>query len=177
MIAEVVAGSISNFDAFVLEINRGSRDGLRDGMPVITAGGLVGRIEDSGLRSARVRLITDTSVSVGIQVVGTEIVGLVTGQGEDDPLIVGKGTIRVTSDVGVGDVIVTSGSDRSLYPAGLAVGTVIDVEVDQGTLEKRLLVQPSASLARLRFVTVVLFDPNAVEVLPSDTPSNDGTGG
>ncbi len=165
--AEVLAASISNFDEFVLEINRGTVDGVRDGMPVVTVGGLVGRIEDTGRRTARVRLITDPSVSVGVKVVGTDEVGIITGQGEDRPLVVSKGSIRVDAEVEVGDVIATSGSDRSLYPPNIAVGTVVAVEVDQGTLEKRLLVEPSASLERLRFVTVILFDPEADDAGPA----------
>ena len=63
VIAEVVAGSISNFDEFVVEINQGSLDGIRDGMPVVTQGGLVGRVEDTGAQNARVRLISDPTVS------------------------------------------------------------------------------------------------------------------
>ncbi|MGI9621887.1 MAG: rod shape-determining protein MreC [Acidimicrobiales bacterium] len=161
VIAEVVAGSISNFDEFVVEINRGAADGIKDGMPVVTLGGLVGRIEDTGQRNARVRLITDPSVAVAVLVVGTEEVGLMTGQGTGERLLVGNGSIRVDADVSVGDVLVTSGSDRSLYPLGLAVGTVDEIEIDEGTLEQRLLVEPSASLERLRFVTVVLYDPEA----------------
>lgn len=161
LIAEVVAGSISNFDEFVVEINRGSLDGIRDGMPVVTTGGLVGRVEDTGARNARVRLITDPTVSVGVLVVGTEEVGIMTGRGAGAPLEVSKGSIRVDADVEVGDVLVTSGSDRSLYPFGLPVGTVVEIVVDEGNLEKNLLVEPAASLARLRFVTVVLFDPEA----------------
>ncbi len=180
-VAEVLAASISNFDEFVLEINRGSVDGVRDGMPVVTVGGLVGRVEDTGRRTARVRLITDPSVSVGVQVVGTEEVGIITGQGAGQPLLVSKGSIRVDAEVAVGDVIVTAGSDRSLYPPNIAVGTVVEIEVDEGTLEKRLLVEPSASLERLRFVTVVLFDPDADAAVPGDgasaaqaTPGEDG---
>lgn len=174
VVAEVVAGSISNFDEFVVEINQGSFDGIKDGMPVITAGGLVGRVEDTGAQNARVRLITDPTVSVAVQVLGTETVGLMTGRGSNQRLRVGNGSVRVSDEVDIGDFVVTSGSDRSLYPFGLAVGTVAEIEVDQGTLEKRLFVEPSASVTRLRFVTVVLFDPEAPRT--ADDPAREGPG-
>lgn len=177
VVAEVVAGSISNFDEFVVEINQGSFDGIKDGMPVITAGGLVGRVEDTGAQNARVRLITDPTVSVAVQVLGTETVGLMTGRGSNQRLRVGNGSVRVSDEVDIGDFVVTSGSDRSLYPFGLAVGTVAEIEVDQGTLEKRLFVEPSASVTRLRFVTVVLFDPEAPRTADDPTPEGPGEQG
>lgn len=172
VIAEVVAGSISNFDEFVVEINRGASDGIQDGMPVVTLGGLVGRVEDTGQFNARVRLITDPTVSVTVLVVGTDEVGIMSGRGDGNLLEVGKGSVRADSVVEVGAFIVTSGSDRSLYPAGLEVGRVEEIEVDEGKLEKKLMIQTSASLTRLRFVTVVLFDPNA----PVTEPETETTG-
>ncbi len=170
VIAEVVAGSISNFDEFVVEINRGAADGIKDGMPVVTLGGLVGRVEDTRQRNARVRLITDPQVSVAVQVLGTEEVGIMTGQGANNLLEVSKGSIRVDADVDAGDLIITSGSDRSLYPFGINVGIVEEVIIDEGNLEKRLRIQTSASLTRLRFVTVVLFDPDAPVDETEDEP-------
>jgi len=161
VIAEVVAGSISNFDGFVIEINRGRDDGVRKGMPVITAGGaLVGQIEEVGSQRSRVQLITDPDLFVGALVVGSDEVAIVGGGGEDAPLVVGQGTIRVSGEVGVGDALVTVGGNRSPYPPGLAIGTVSEVITDEGALEKRLLVEPTARPERLQFVTVVLFDPD-----------------
>ncbi len=163
VIAEVIAGSISNFDEFVFEINRGSSSGLQDGMPVVTVGGLIGRVEDTRRGTARVRLISDPSVNVGIVILGRDEAGIMTGQGRDELLEVGKGTIRVASEVLVGDVVETRGGDRSLFPPDLAIGTVAEVVVDEGNLEKALKIQPSASLERFDFVTVLLFDPDGAE--------------
>lgn len=160
-VAEVTARSISNFDQLVFEINRGRVDGVRDGMPVISAGGLIGRVEDTRQQSARVRLVSDTSVNVGVLMVGTDEVGIMSGQGDGELLKVANGTIRVDAEVPLGTAVVTSGGDRSPYPPGLAVGTVVEVQVNEGNLEKVLLVEPSASLERYDVVTVVLFDPDA----------------
>lgn len=160
VVAEVTAGSVSNFDPYVIEIDKGSADGVEELMPVITAGGLVGRIEDVRSNGARVRLITDPGLQIGVVVVGSDEIGIAAGTGEDKPLRVIDG-VPVGAEVDVGDLLMTSGLDRSPYPEGLAVGTVAEVEVDQVALEKELVVEPSAQMTRLLFVTVVLYDPDA----------------
>ena len=171
VVAEVTAGSISNFDQLVFEINRGSSDGVRDGMPVVTTGGLIGKIEDTGQRTARVRLISDSKVQVGVLVVGPDEPGIMAGKGDGEQPEVGNGTIPVHAEVSLGDAVVTLGGERSAYPRGLPVGTVAEINVDERSLEQVLRVQPSASLSRFEFVTVVLYDPAS---FTEPTPDNGG---
>ena len=158
VVAEVTAQSVSNFDPYVLEIGKGTQNGIREGMAVISVGGLIGRIENPGLRSARVRLVTDPNVNVGALVVGTNQVGIITGNGVGQPLRVSDG-IPVSADVGIGSVLVTSGSERSPYPGGFAIGTVLEIIVDEINLEKELVVAPTGQIDNLEFVTVILYEP------------------
>jgi len=158
VVAEVTAQSVSNFDPYILEIGKGTQNGIREGMAVISVGGLIGRIEDPGLRSARVRLVTDPNVSIGVLVVGTNQVGILTGNGVGQPLRVPDG-IPVSADVEIGSILVTSGSERSPYPGGFAVGTILEVLVDEINLEKELVVAPTGQFENLEFVTVVLYEP------------------
>ena len=158
VVAEVTAQSVSNFDPYILEIGKGTQNGIREGMAVISVGGLIGRIEDPGLRSARVRLVTDPNVNVGALVVGTNQVGIITGNGVGQPLRVSDG-IPVSADVGIGSVLVTSGSERSPYPGGFAIGTVLEIIVDEINLEKELVVAPTGQIDNLEFVTVILYEP------------------
>ena len=158
VVAEVTAQSVSNFDPYILEIGKGTQSGIRDGMAVISVGGLIGRIEDPGLRSARVRLVTDPNVNIGVLVVGTNQVGILTGNGVGQPLQVSDG-IPVSADVEKGSILVTSGSERSPYPGGFAVGTILEVLVDEINLEKELVVAPTGQFENLEFVTVVLYQP------------------
>ncbi|KIE48833.1 MAG: hypothetical protein MB53_06555 [marine actinobacterium MedAcidi-G2A] len=158
VVAEVTAQSVSNFDPYVLEIGKGTQNGIREGMAVISVGGLIGRIENPGLRSARVRLVTDPNVNVGALVVGTNQVGIITGNGVGQPLRVSDG-IPVSADVGIGSVLVTSGSERSPYPGGFAIGTVLEIIVDEINLEKELVVAPTGQIENLEFVTVILYEP------------------
>ena len=158
VVAEVTAQSVSNFDPYILEIGKGTQNGIREGMAVISVGGLIGRIENPGLRSARVRLVTDPNVNVGALVVGTNQVGIITGNGVGQPLRVSDG-IPVSADVEIGSVLVTSGSERSPYPGGFAIGTVLEIIVDEINLEKELVVAPTGQIENLEFVTVIIYEP------------------
>ena len=53
----------------------------------------------------------------------------------------------------------TSGLDRSPYPEGFAVGSVVEVIPNEVNLEKELLVEPTGQMKNLDFVTVVLYEP------------------
>jgi cell shape-determining protein MreC len=64
--AEVISGPPSNFDQ-TITINQGSRKGVTVGMPVITSGGLVGRIEQVTDRQSVVRLLSDPESTVGVR--------------------------------------------------------------------------------------------------------------
>ncbi len=162
VVAEVTAGSVSNFDPYILEINKGTQSGIKEGMPVISTGGLIGRIENPGLRDSRVRLITDPTVNIGVLAIGTKEIGILTGNGVDQPMRVIDG-IPIGAPVEVGSILVTSGLDRSPYPEGFAVGSVVEVVPDEVNLEKELLVEPTGEMNNLDFVTVVLYQPPSME--------------
>lgn len=68
--ADVIGGPISNFEQGSMEINVGANQGVKTGMAVITAAGLVGRITQVTETRAKVRLIWDPTVSVSVKVVG-----------------------------------------------------------------------------------------------------------
>jgi len=161
VVAEVITANVGNFDRYSVQINRGSADGLRHGMPVVTRGGLVGRIDgDPQQGYARVTLITDPEFEVGVLVVGTDDVALAAGGGDGEPLRVQTG-LEIDTAVEVGDQVVTSGLDRSRYPPGIPVGTVSELDVDDARLQQLLAVEPSANPSGLSFVTVLLYDPLA----------------
>ena len=158
IVAEITARSVSNFDPYIIEIGKGTQSGIREGMAVVSVGGLIGRIEDPGLRSSRVRLITDPNVNVGVLAVGTNEIGILSGGGVGQPLKVSDG-IPVSAQVEIGSIMVTSGSERSPYPGGFAVGTILEIVVDEINLEKELVVAPTGQLENLEFVTVILYEP------------------
>lgn len=148
VVARVVADRRTSLER-VVEIDRGSDDGLRVGMPVVVGDGLVGRLElVTGSRS-QILLITDPRFPIGVVSKGTRALGVATGNGDGLPL-------DLDIEEGGRDVVVdaarfeTSGSDRSIYPGGLPVGRLA-IESD-GTFT----IEPSADLDRLSFVSVLL---------------------
>ena len=71
--------------------------------------------------------------------------------------------IPIGAPVEVGSILVTSGLDRSPYPEGFAVGSVVEVVPDEVNLDKELLVEPTGEMDNLDFVTVVLYLPPSME--------------
>ncbi len=158
VVGEVVTANVGNFDRYSVQINRGSDDGIRNGMPVVTRGGLVGRIDgDPGQGHSRVTLLTDPGFEVGVLAVGTDDVALASGGGRGKPLMVAKG-LEIDTEVALGHEVVTSGVDRSRYPPGIPVGIVTDIDFDEARLLQLLTVEPSANADNLSFVTVLLYD-------------------
>ncbi|TDX41833.1 rod shape-determining protein MreC [Halanaerobium congolense] len=135
--AEVIANSPSIWEK-TITINRGSKDGLKARMPVISYQGyLVGRVENVGSSSAQVRLITDHNFVVGGIIARTDSreIGLVKGSGRDDrPNIMDS--IAWDADLEKGDVVLTSGLSNN-FPSGLKIGEVEAVETDNYGLSQK----------------------------------------
>jgi rod shape-determining protein MreC len=142
--------------AETVEIDRGTDDGVRRGMPVVTSAGLVGRVSEVQGGFSQVRLLHQPDFPLGIRVVGTGEVALARGQGIGQDLVVKDGIIEATV-IKVGDPVVTSGIEGSSYPPDLVVGVVSDVDFDAQLLEQEISVRLVAQLDDLRFVTIILW--------------------
>ena len=156
VVARVVAGPVGNFDDGV-QIDRGTDDGIKVGMPVVGGGGLYGRVVAAAPNRATVAVVTDPGFSVGVRVAGGAGLGIVTGQGEG-------GRARADSfdrsaSLVEGDVLVTGGSSRSVFPPDIVVGRVLAVADDAVGLEKEAEVELVARPDTLRYVTVLLWEP------------------
>lgn len=154
VVAEVTEDGLTSFSP-TFEINRGSGDGVNEGMVVVTAAGLLGRVESVTGGSARVRSITDPDYQgFGVKLVQGGDVGIAR-PGTDGTLVIGEGVSNET-DVKAGDDVVTSGLDRSAYPPGLVVGTVTSRRPTTDRTEWEVTVEPAADLDGIAFVVVLL---------------------
>jgi rod shape-determining protein MreC len=148
--AAVIGVDPSPFLSYVI-INRGSDDGLRRGMPVVTHQGLVGRIASVLPNAARVQLITDSSsrINVLLQKSGAEasLNGSLTGD-------LSLQSIPQDAKVEVGDVIITSGLGGD-YPSDLIVGQVSGVRRRPSDLYQSASIQPVVDFAALKVVLVI----------------------
>ena len=147
-----------------LVLDRGTADGVVVGMPVVAAGGLVGRVLEAGPGHCIVLPLTDASSAVGVRAI------LGSAPSEGAPAAVqsaasgvaqGLGASRLRLDLldpsavlAAGDLVVTSGLRHSRFPAGLAVGRVAG---ERG----RFFVQPFAPPDRLDVVKVLRWEPEA----------------
>ena len=148
--ADVIGRDPSPFLQYVI-INRGSDDGLRRGMPVVTAQGLVGRISALIAGAARVQLITDASSVVNVSLQSTKASAVLQGN------LTGELTLTmIPQDVGVenGEVLLTSGLGGN-FPPNILIGQVTGVRSRSFELFQTASVQPLVDFARLEIVLVV----------------------
>jgi rod shape-determining protein MreC len=165
--ATVIARDVSPFMHYVI-IDRGSDDGLRKGMPVITQQGLVGSIAAVTAGAARVQLINDpgSSINVILQQSSVEAVlnGQITGEIELD-------MISQNATVQPGDLVMTSGLGGK-YPANLVIGQVVTVRTEAFALFQSASVQPVVDFSQLEILLIITnFQPVDISPLVPN-PSN-----
>jgi rod shape-determining protein MreC len=152
--ANVIGRPINSWEG-VITIDRGSRDGVAPGMPVVGADGLLGQTIDVGPVSSRVRLISDQRSSVSAFVQRSRAEGIVQGS------IDGRITLQFVSietTLQAGDVVITSGMG-GVYPKGLVVGEIVDVRTDPGRLYQDVRIRPAAELEGIEEVLVLTGAP------------------
>jgi rod shape-determining protein MreC len=149
MAAQVIGGSGSELSRSVF-IDKGSRDGLKPDMAVITADGIVGKVLHVYRSTSEVLLINDQSSGVGAILDQTRLQGILNGTPAGE-LVLG----RVMSDETVppGEMVLTSGGD-SIFPKGLPIGKVAKI-TPGSDLFLNIHVRPAADLSRLEEVLVV----------------------
>ena len=151
MIAASVIGASPDSGSQVMYLNKGSRDGIRRDMGVITPDGVVGKILAVYPDTSQVLRLDDKDSGVGALLADTRTQGPVKGTGL--PLL-SLDYISNDEKVASGERVVTSGQDR-IFPKDLPVGTVVDFVSDPKTPFMRIRVRPAANLDRLEEVLVL----------------------
>jgi rod shape-determining protein MreC len=140
-------------------INRGSSSGIDLNMPVATRDGIIGRVVAVSPVTAQVMLLTDERAAAGAvvgQLGASNALGSVRGYGKNGLL-----EMRYVSGmetVNIGDYVVTTGQD-GIYPPGLNVGAVVEVQHGSATTPHMIFVKPSARLDSLSEVAVLQYRP------------------
>ena len=141
-----------------LWINKGSAHGFKPGMPVMVSQGLIGRITDVSWHNSKVMLLIDQSSNVDALVQRTRAQGIVRGAGARDCVM---RYVSKTQDVREGDLVLTSGLSN-IFPKGLLIGRVSNVERPNFGLFLQIHVAPFADFASVEEVMV------ATGALPQD---------
>jgi rod shape-determining protein MreC len=142
-----------------ITIDRGSSSGVALNMPVVTAGGIVGRVIAMSPWTAQVMMITDEKAAAGAivgQLGGSGALGSVRGLGTTG--LIEMRYVSGLQKVEVGDYILTTGQD-GIYPPGLNVGEVVQVKSGTATQPHQILIKPGAKLDQLEEVAVLLYRP------------------
>lgn len=151
--ARVSSRSSTVWSSTVL-VNKGSRDGVREGNPVVNGAGLVGRVILVTGGNARVLLITDEDSGVSARVVESNASGILeTAVGDPDDLRLEP--FDQNKRVRERQTVVTTGTTSERYPgrfpADLPIGRVTSVDSDEGTVH----VKPFANLRELDYVQIL----------------------
>jgi len=154
-LARVIARDPANWWRTV-QIDRGTRDGLRENLPVLTPEGLIGRVSAVGLTTARVVLIGDANCKVPAAILGDAAEsGIITTAGLFDGSFVRLTYLANRAGLKPGQSVVTSGLS-AIYPKGIPIGTVADVRPVESGLYTEAEVKLAANLNALEEVWVVL---------------------
>jgi len=146
-----VIGTSGTDQARVIYIDKGSNDGLKPYMPVVTPDGIIGKLKNVFSNTAQVLLISDQTSGTGVMLQATRIRGVLKGNASGQPQIM---NISPDERIQPGEPVVTSGGDQ-VYPPGLPVGVVDRVVADPESSFVNIVVKPAANLSRLDAVLVV----------------------
>jgi rod shape-determining protein MreC len=164
--ASVIGRDPSPFLDYVI-INRGSDDGLRRGMPVVTQQGLVGRIAAVTADAARVQLITDPASNINVKLEPSRAQAVIRGEVSGE---ISLAMIPQSAQVEIGDLILTSGLGGN-YPTNILIGQVTGVRRRETDLFQSASVQPVVDFNQLEIVLIITnFRPIDISPLVS-TPS------
>ncbi len=133
-------------------INKGYDHGVRVGMPVEAARGLVGQVYRVTNNASQVALLTETASAIPVRLGSTRATGILRGAGRGAlPTI---DWIDLQYDVQVGELVTTSGLGGK-FPENLVIGRVIEVERNEAELFQRAVVQPAVDFNNVEIVFVV----------------------
>jgi rod shape-determining protein MreC len=148
-------------------LDRGSRNGVQPGLPVIDNAGVIGQVTRVFPFTSEVTLLTDKEQAIPVQVLRSGLRSIAYGRGRSG--LLDLRFVAPDADIQVGDVIVTSGLD-GMYPAGLAVAKVAQVEKVAGGAFGRVVCQPLGGVDRNRQLLIVMSGA-AHEPRPADPPA------
>ena len=140
-------------------VDKGAQQGVQLGQPVIDSAGVLGQVTRVHPLLAEVTLVVDKDHPVPVQIVRNGLRGIVYGSGDGATLELRH--MATNADVEVGDVLVTSGIDE-VYPPGLPVARVVQVERDAALAFAKIVCEPSAGVHQHRQVLVL----NRAEQIP-----------
>ena len=154
--AHVIGREVSPFARVVrIRIDVGEEDGVKEGSPVVSGEGLVGRVQRIAGRYADVMLSVDARSSVSVTVLGKGVTGTVHGAGLENSYLARLLFLRRAKPLEKNDTLVTSGHDR-VFPPGIEVGYIHSLDERQRGVHYELQVAPAVNFSTLEEVSVIV---------------------
>jgi rod shape-determining protein MreC len=152
-VAAQVIGTSGTDLSRMLTLDKGSLDGLKPDMAVITPTGIVGKLRDVFPHTAQLLLLNDQTSGAGVILQSTRIRAIVRGTPTGKLQL---GNLTADSRIKPGETVLTSGGDL-VYPRGLNVGTIESVAADPDHQPyTAIVVKPAANLLQLEEVLVIV---------------------
>lgn len=164
LVGELIGVDPNPFTQRIL-IDKGEKDGVFQGQPVLDASGLMGQVVEVMPYTARVLLLTDTTHSIPVQVNRNGLRAIAVGTGNPERLELRY--VADTADIKEGDLLVSSGLGQR-FPAGYPVATVKEVLHDTGGPFATIRAVPTAKMNRSRYVLLVFTDSRTPEQRATD---------
>nr|WP_269148418.1 rod shape-determining protein MreC [Pseudomonas furukawaii] len=164
LVGELIGVDPNPFTHRIL-IDKGEKDGVFLGQPVLDARGLMGQVVEVMPYTARVLLLTDTTHSIPVQVNRNGLRAIASGTGNPERLELRH--VADTADIKEGDLLVSSGLGQR-FPAGYPVATVKEVIHDSGQPFAIVRAVPTAALNRSRYMLLVFTDTRSPEERAND---------
>ena len=173
LIAELLAVDLQPFRHQIV-INKGQREGVYDGQPIVDANGVMGQVVHVGPFSSTVLLLTDPSHAIPVQINRNGLRSVAVGTGQSHILQLEHLSNNV--DIKEGDLVVSSGLG-SRFPPGYPVGVVYNISRVPGEPFAKVTIIPSAQLEKSREVLLVWPKANLesspnFELLSGDTDTS-----
>lgn len=143
-------------------INRGEQHQVQAGEAVVDAMGVIGQVTRVYSSTSEVTLVTDKSLSIPVQIERNGLRAVALGHGRDNTINLPY--LPTNVDIKRGDKLVTSGID-GVYPAGLSVATVVDIEINRNSPFARIVCKPSGGVEYHKQILVVRM-PDTLDALP-----------
>jgi rod shape-determining protein MreC len=149
----VIGRAPSNYK-WAYYIDKGRNDGILPDMAVVAVEGLVGKVIEADADNAVILVLVDPAAAVRARIEDGRDPGLLRGRGADQELFLDL--ITTTSEVEIGDEVITAGLDNGIYPPGIPIGTVTEAGGEGAGLDRQISVLPFVDFNKLDFLEVLL---------------------
>ena len=154
--AKIISREAGNYGT-VITLNKGTAHSIKRNMPVITADGLLGYVSEVALDWCKVTTVIEAKNSIGVYSERQGKQGILSGDVElREEGLCKMSFIDGADGVQIGDKIFTSGGSKSIYPAGLYLGSISELKIDEITGEAVATVAPKIDFTKLSEISDVM---------------------